>query len=334
MIPTIAVTLGDYNGIGPEVVLKVIQRLDLEQSTPVLIGQKYVVDFYKESTDDDFSNSIPYCHEIEDVEDAKKGVLNIINVVDEQDIEILPGTITKAAGYMAMKAVQKAVDLAKANKVQAMVTAPISKEAVNLAGWEIPGHTEFLAHQTACNEYMMMLVNDGLRVGLVSIHDPLRDVAAIVGYEQILRKINIMHSSLQSDFSIDNPKVAVLGMNPHAGDGGYIGQEEIDIITPAIEEARSANIFVDGPFAADGFFGNRHYKQYDGVLAMYHDQGLIPFKTLSFYAGVNFTAGLPIIRTSPDHGTAFDIAGKQQASHNSMLKAYRLAVSLSQKRYN
>jgi len=330
MIPKIAVSLGDYNGIGPEVVLKALESIDFKQSTPILIGHEKIIAFYRSR----FTPAARFLsvNTIRNVEEAKPDCINLINIVKAEEIKIFPGTISKSAGYAAMMAVKKAVDLAYNNQVHAMVTAPISKEAVNLAGWDIPGHTEFLAHHTQCSDYMMMLVNDDLRVGLVSIHDPLREVVENITKNQIIRQIRIMNRSLKADFSIENPNIAVLGLNPHAGDGGYIGREEIDTIAPAIEEARTNHIQLDGPFAADGFFGNRYYTNFDGILAMYHDQGLIPFKTLSFNAGVNFTAGLPIIRTSPDHGTAFDIAGQQKASCQSILKAYRLAMELSQKR--
>jgi 4-hydroxythreonine-4-phosphate dehydrogenase len=179
---------------------------------------------------------------------------------------------------------------------------------------------------------MMMLVNEGLRVGLASVHIPIAKVAKQLSKEKVLKYISVMHQSLQRDFNIGKPKIAVLGLNPHAGDGGIIGTEEIDFIAPALEQARSEDKNVTGPHPADGFFGNRKYENYDGILAMYHDQGLIPFKTLSFGSGVNFTAGLPIIRTSPDHGTAFDIAGKNQADTSSFSQAFSLAVRLSQNR--
>lgn len=330
MIPKIAVTLGDYNGIGPEVALKTLTKIDFKRSIPILIGHEKIVAFYRNRLE--VATELPPFNILRNSDNAKPGHINIMNVINAEEVNILPGTISKSAGFAAMRAVKKAVDLAKKSNVQAMVTAPISKEAVNMAGWDIPGHTEFLAQHTQCSDYMMMLVNDDLRVGLVSIHDPLRKVIEKITRHQIIHQIQIMNRSLKADFSIKNPNIAVLGLNPHAGDGGYIGREEIETIAPAIEQARSTRIQVDGPFAADGFFGNRHYTNYRGILAMYHDQGLIPFKTLSFNAGVNFTAGLPIIRTSPDHGTAFDIAGQQKASCNSIWKAYCLAVELSQKR--
>ncbi|MDX1619244.1 MAG: 4-hydroxythreonine-4-phosphate dehydrogenase PdxA, partial [Balneolaceae bacterium] len=204
----------------------------------------------------------------------------------------------------------------------------ISKEAVNRAGYEIPGHTEHLAQQTGVENPIMMLVNNGLRIGLCTTHIPLKEVPFQITEERIILMIRNMADSLNRDFGIDTPRLAVLGLNPHAGDGGTLGIEEQRIIAPAIDKARSGSVDIEGPFPADGLFGSRNYTQYDGILAMYHDQGLIPFKALSFGKGVNFTAGLPIIRTSPDHGTAFDIAGKNRANATSFKQALELAADL------
>jgi len=328
MKPIIAITTGDYNGIGPEVILKSLHQLQPLSFIPVVIGHKKVLSFYQQQLDSPPLQFSP----IDDVNAISDERCYLLEMEIEEQIKISPGAITKAAGYVAMKSIHKALELCKQSKANGMVTAPISKEAVNLAGWSIPGHTEFLAGNTDCSNYMMMLVNDDLRVGLVSIHDPLAEVPGKITGHAILTNANVMHRSLQNDFGIDEPKIAILGLNPHAGDGGYIGDEEITTITPAIEQLRTQNIRADGPFAADGFFGNRLFHDYDGILAMYHDQGLVPFKTLSFNAGVNFTAGLPVIRTSPDHGTAFDIAGGNSASPKSFIKALKLAVSLARSR--
>jgi 4-hydroxythreonine-4-phosphate dehydrogenase len=236
------------------------------------------------------------------------------------------------AGSAAMIALETAIRLCMNNKCYALVTAPISKEAISMAGYSVPGHTEFLAQQTTADDVVMMLVSGKLRVALVSTHVPLKDVAAYISTKKIISKTKILHQSLISDFGIRSPRIAVLGLNPHAGDGGVLGLEEIEIIEPSVQFLREIGFKADGPFPADGFFGSRLNNTYDAILAMYHDQGLVPFKTLSFGKGVNFTAGLPIIRTSPDHGTAFSIAGKNIADEKSFLEAYKLAAIMAMKR--
>ena len=321
---TIALTTGDYNGIGPEVVIKALQEEVPSHVTPLLVGAPEIFDYYC----DRLQLPLPY-HTIKSIDELKPGSLNLLDCISTDYIDISPGETSKQAGSAAMQSIEKAMQLCVDGQAGGMVTAPISKEAVNMAGYSIPGHTEFLAHHSNSSDYMMMLVNDELRVGLVSIHDPLRSVIDRITEANILRNVRIMHKALSDDFGIASPTIAVLGLNPHAGDGGYIGKEEIEIISPALQKAQFDGINAQGPFAADGFFGNRHYPQFDGILAMYHDQGLVPFKTLSFNAGVNFTAGLSIIRTSPDHGTAFNIAGKNKASFASYRKAFDLAVRLA-----
>lgn len=256
----------------------------------------------------------------------------MLQCIDDERVSIKPGGISKQAGQAAMKAVEKGIELCMQGETQALVTAPISKEAVNLAGYYIPGHTEFLAEKTGTENYMMLLVYEELRVGLVTTHIPVAEVSNVILTGNVLSSIRMMNKTLRNDFNIDKPKIAVLGLNPHAGDGGVIGNEEIEHIAPAIEEAKTSGIQAMGPHPADGFFGNEKYKEFDAVLAMYHDQGLVPFKTLSFGSGVNVTGGLPIIRTSPDHGTAFDIAGKDKANPDSFVEAYKLALKLCENR--
>lgn len=323
----VAISIGDINGIGPEVVLKTLADVELTEATPIILSNRKVVDYYADQLDLD----LPF-HYAEDREQLKSGQINILKTYGEDASDIEPGSFTKASGMLAMKAVEKGIDLCISNKTDALVTAPISKEAINKAGYPFPGHTEFLAEKTHTDQYMMMLVNRELRVGLVSIHEPLAEVPGHITQSSVFSHISIMHQSLQMDFNIGEPNIAVLGLNPHAGDGGIIGTEEIEIIEPAIRKAREEGMNATGPHPADGFFGNRKYKKCDGILAMYHDQGLIPFKTLSFGTGVNFTAGLPIIRTSPDHGTAFDIAGKNMADPSSFRQAFELAVKLARNR--
>lgn len=329
MIPVIAISMGDYNGIGPEVILKTLSDKDLNKSTPLIIGHSGVFEYYSKQ----LGLSVDF-HEVNEKTDIQleKGIVNILNVKGFKEEDLQPGMFSPHAGLLSMKAVKKGIDLCMDGTCNALVTAPISKEAIREAGYNVPGHTEFLARNTGVRDYMMMLVNDNLRVGLTTIHIPLKDVPKTISTHGIVSHLKSLNYSLKEDFNISSPKIAVLGLNPHAGDGGVIGNEEVTIIKPALKEAKSQKILADGPYPADGFFGNRQFKHFDAVLAMYHDQGLIPFKTLSFGQGVNFTAGLPIIRTSPDHGTAFSIAGKNQADESSFQSAYQLAVTMSHNR--
>ncbi len=323
----IAISIGDYNGIGPEVVLKTLYDSDLSDCTPVILGDTAIVDFYLNQL------GIPLQYNaIDSIVSAIEGQVNVLNCMQEQNIEIYPGSLSEIAGKCAMLAVEKGIELCLTEETDALVTASISKEAVNKAGYNIPGHTEFLAQKTGTKDFIMMMVNEDLRIGLLSTHVPLAEVKDSITKKRIVRYIGIISKSLKRDFGISRPRIAVLGLNPHAGDGGMIGREELDIITPAIMQAQADQNEVDGPYPADGFFGSQKHKSYDSILAMYHDQGLIPFKTLSFGAGVNFTAGLPIIRTSPDHGTAFDIAGQGKANPKSFQQAFDLAVQLANKR--
>ena len=326
MKPTIAITIGDINGIGPEIAIKALSEFNLSLSTPVLLAPVSVLNYYKSTLSTKFTFT-----EVNELKDIRSGTINVLDT-QKQKVELIPGSITKDSGLVAMKAIEMAIKLSSNGTVDAMVTLPISKEAVNLAGYKIPGHTEFLAEKTDTESVLMILVNDSLRVALTTGHIPVSKVSSTITSEIIHEKANILHSSLRNDFRISNPRIAVLGLNPHAGDGGVIGTEEIDIIIPSIKKLRSENIDVSGPFPADGFFGQKLHLKYDAILAMYHDQGLAPFKLMSFGKGVNFTAGLPIIRTSPDHGTAFDIAGKGIADPSSFIEAYKLAVELAQRK--
>jgi 4-hydroxythreonine-4-phosphate dehydrogenase len=322
MKPKIGITIGDINGIGPEIALKALSTIDQSRSIPVLISPSSVVDFYAKISHSEFT-----LKKIKDISDATDSG---IYVLESSDISAtpIPGTLSKESGLVAMHAIKTAIDLCLQNKLHAMVTLPISKEAINLADYKIPGHTEYLAEKTNTESVLMMLVNGNLRVALTTVHIPISKVAASITKKLIIEKTEILNNSLKKDFSISNPRIAVLGLNPHAGDGGVIGKEEIEIIQPAVHELNEQGINVEGPFPADGFFGQKRHLNYDAILAMYHDQGLAPFKLISFGKGVNFTAGLPIIRTSPDHGTAFDIAGKGVADPSSFLQAYELATEL------
>ena len=267
-----------------------------------------------------------------DPEGEKNAAIQVVDTAANQDPPVRIGQITETAGRIAMAGVAQATDMCLEHTVDAMVTAPISKEAIARAGFNVPGHTEFIAARSNTTEFTMMMVAEKLRVGLVTAHVPLAQVPQAITRTAIEGKIRIIGDSLTSDFGVSRPRIAVLGLNPHAGDGGVIGTEERDIIVPAIKEARSGGRMVYGPFPADGFFASRKYELYDAVLAMYHDQGLGPFKVLSFNSGINFTAGLPIVRTSPDHGTAFDIAGTNQASPDSMRNAIYAAIDIARRR--
>jgi len=325
MKPRIAVSMGDFNGIGPEVILKAFKHIDFTDSIPVLIGHADVFQFYDRQVNSGLSfNGITTMDLLSD----EAGMINIINITNEQPVSPVPGDIESTAGSLSMLAVKTGIDLCLSGDTDAIVTAPISKEAIHKAGYHYPGHTEFLAEKSSTETVQMILVNEALRVALATIHIPVKDIPSYLTTGLIDKQIGLLDHCLKSDFGIHNPHIAVLGLNPHAGDGGVIGTEEPEIIQPAIDAAAGRNIRVKGPFPADGFFGNQTYKNYDAILAMYHDQGMIPFKTLSFGSGVNFTAGLPFIRTSPDHGTGYDIAGKNRASELSFKAAYDLAVNM------
>lgn len=326
----VAITLGDPNGIGPEVVLKSLHDPSLMPSmTPLLVGSAHVLRVHA----DILGFSDLDIHVVDDVpDDVPPGDVAVLDVAEEAEPPVTFGAVTAAAGRLAMRAVERAVDACLAGAVDAMTTAPISKEALRMAGYDVPGHTEFIAQRTESTQPTMMMVAGGLRVGLVTSHIPLSEVPEAVTTEAILENIQVIEASLREDFAIDEPKIAVLGLNPHAGDGGTFGDEEEETIVPALETARKEGLRVEGPLAADGYFATQLNADYDAVLAMYHDQGLVPFKALAFDHGVNFTAGLPIVRTSPDHGTAHGIAGKGMALPGSMRSALEVAVAVARHR--
>lgn len=327
MKPIIAISMGDPNGIGPEVALKSLKSSNLKNSIPVLIGSRRVIQYYSEK----FDIKLPF-KTLTGRDGLETGSVYLLDLIDEAEFEPNPGELSKEAGSLAMQAVQKGIELCLNGQANALVTAPISKEAIHKAGYGVPGHTEFLAEKTGTEKVVMVLASDDLRVALATIHIPLKDVANSIQKEKLQGHLRILHESLKKDFGLYEPKVSVLGLNPHAGDGGVIGNEEKEIISPAIEELSKEGLNVVGPFAADGYFGNQIHEQFDATFAMYHDQGLIPFKALTFGKGVNFTAGLPIIRTSPDHGTAFNIAGKNIADEQSFHSAYQMAVMMAENR--
>jgi len=329
--PKIGITMGDFNGIGPEIIVKVLMDNRINNlCTPIVYGSGKILTRYKRLIGlDDFSyhqyNAQSFLHE-------KK--TNVVNCWAEH-IEIEPGKVTQEAGVFAYQALQKSTEDLKSGFIDAVVTAPINKTNIREAGFEFAGQTEYYEHEFGeGKESLMLLCSDTLRVGLLTAHVPITHVAELITTESIIKKVQILHKSLQEDFGINRPKIAVLGLNPHAGENGLIGEEEQKVMIPALEQLIRQGILAFGPFPADGFFGMMQFKEFDGVIACYHDQGLIPFKTLCFETGVNFTAGLPIVRTSPDHGTAYNIAGKGIANESSMRYAIYTAIDIVENRKN
>lgn len=319
----IGITLGDVNGIGPEIIIKSLNKKEvLNHFTPIIYGSSKVIAYHKNIvTDPSFNFS-----SISGPEKAFSGRVNVINCWDE-NVNITLGKATEDGGKFALLSLEKATFDLKSGNIDAMVTAPINKQAMKMAGFDHVGHTEYITEQLG-GKSLMMMVSDIMRVALVSNHLPLKDAAQAMTRETLESKLKIFHKSLQRDFGIERPVIAVLGLNPHAGDEGTIGSEEQEIIRPVIIEAKKSGMLIMGPYPADGFFGSSKFSKFDGILAMYHDQGLIPFKALSFGRGINFTAGLSGIRTSPDHGTAFDIVGKNEADPGSFREALYAAKEI------
>ncbi|MFH0988881.1 MAG: 4-hydroxythreonine-4-phosphate dehydrogenase PdxA [bacterium] len=327
MKPPIAITIGDFNGIGPEIILKSLQSPAIKKiCAPVLVGPLGVFEHVSSSL------KIPVKLEKAIFPWNKESSIPVVDIGDGLRSDVIFGSVTKAAGRNAGKAIEKAVELCVNKRVAAMVTAPISKEALNLAGYNFPGQTEMVTLFSRSQRVAMLFIAGKLKVGLVTIHSSLSEVVASITKEKVIEKSTIIYESLQSLFGIEEPTIAILGLNPHAGERGLMGMEEIETITPAIDELKSKGMNISGPYPADAFFGTGSHKKFDAIVALYHDQGLIPFKMLAFERGVNFSAGLPIIRTSPDHGTAYDIAGKGSASPESMIEAIKLAVQFSTKK--
>ena len=324
----IGITTGDINGVGLEVVIKALaDKRICDLCTPVIYVNSKVLVYHKNIVE---KNSFNF-QTTRDAKSLQKGKVNVINCfADNVDINL--GEATAEGGNCARKSLEAALHDFNNGDLDAIVTAPINKKAMQMAKFPYPGHTEFFTDQYEVSDSMMFMVNDNLRVGLVTNHLPIKDVAANVTREKVQQKLNIMYSALREDFGIVKPKIAILGLNPHAGDGGAIGTEDDEMIRPLVIDAKKKGRFVNGPYPADGFFGSGMYKKFDGILAMYHDQGLVPFKSLSFGSGVNFTAGLPLVRTSPDHGTGYDIAGKNQADPSSFRAALFTAIDIVKNR--
>lgn len=311
----VGISIGDINGIGIEVVLKTFEdKRMLDFCTPVLFGSTKVVSYHKKALD--INTNI---HGITNLNQIVHGKINLMNVWKEE-APIKIGTATKESGNYALKSLSSAVNALKKKNIDVLLTAPINKENIQSDKFDFPGHTEYLENELD-GKSLMILLTDDLRIGLITGHIPISKVSETISPELIEQKVETMYNSLKKDFGISKPKIAVLGLNPHCGDKGVIGKEDDEIIRPTISKIKETGKLVFGPYAADGFFGSKTYKQFDGVLAMYHDQGLAPFKALSFGNGVNFTAGLSKVRTSPDHGTGFDIAGKNKANPDSFKEA-------------
>jgi len=320
--PKIGISIGDINGIGLEIIIKTLADAKIyDYCTPIVYGHTKVASFHRRSTNVNELNFNVISHPSELL--ARKP--NMINCWEE-DVRIEPGAVTADGGKYAYISLQRATDDLLAGAIDGLVTAPINKDNIQNDEFSFPGHTEYLQHRDNKQESLMFLVSDTLRVGVVTGHIPISKVAESITAEKIVNKLKLMNDSLHNDFWIRKPKIAVLGLNPHASDNGLIGSEEKEVIIPAIEEARNNSVLAFGPYSADGFFANGTYLQFDAVLAMYHDQGLIPFKQIAFESGVNYTAGLSFVRTSPDHGTAYDIAGKNSASEVSFREALFTAI--------
>lgn len=322
---TIGITQGDGNGIGYEVIIKALadERM-LDICTPVIYGSSKIFGFYKKQIHnlEQINTNI-----ISSAKEAHQKRVNIINCLPD-NIFVEPGQSTPESAKSAMTALEWAVNDLKAGNIDALVTAPINKRAMVNEGFGYTGHTEYLQQEFGVNDVLMIMVCDQLKVGVVTGHIPLKDVPGSISEERILKKLRLMKASLERDFAIYSPKIAVLGLNPHCGDGGLLGDEEQSVILPAVQKANEEGIMAFGPYSPDGFFGLGNYSKFDAILAMYHDQGLTPFKALAFELGVNYTAGLPIVRTSPDHGTAYEMAGRDQADPRSMMSSIYTAVDI------
>lgn len=326
----VAITHGDTNGIGYEVILKAFENQTMfDLCTPIIYGSPKAISYHRKAFGMDININI-----INDAREAQDGKLNLLTTF-EDEVKIEFGKLSEEAGAAALTALDRAmVDFDK-GLYDVLVTAPINKKNIQSDSFHFCGHTEYIEEKVGNGDKsLMILMNGNLRVALVTTHLPIKDIAQAITTEKIVEKATILHTSLKRDFRITNPRIAVLALNPHAGDNGLLGTEEQETILPALNELENNNIQAFGPYAADGFFGTEAYRKFDAVLAMYHDQGLAPFKTIAVEEGVNYTAGLPIVRTSPDHGTAYDIAGKNLADCNSMRQAIYMAIDIFRNRQN
>ncbi|MEQ8359581.1 MAG: 4-hydroxythreonine-4-phosphate dehydrogenase PdxA [Cytophagales bacterium] len=324
----IGISVGDINGIGPEIILKCFNHREIfKYCIPIVYSPPYVLNFYRKQLNLNDVRINP----IKNVSDARPKAINVIDCFQNQ-IAIQSGQFDQECGKLAASSLNAVAEDLLQKNIDACVTAPINKENVQNAGLNFPGQTEFFTQKAGASESIMLLCSDKMRIALVTGHNPISEVASKINSDLINSKLKLLISSLKKDFGIAKPKIAVLGLNPHAGENGKIGLEEVEIIAPLIKKFKDKGEFINGPYPSDGLFGSGNYRKFDGILAMYHDQALIPFKMISFEDGVNFTAGLNLIRTSPDHGTAFDIAGKGIASESSFRKALFMAIDISRQR--
>ena len=321
----VGITQGDGNGIGYEVIIKSLADSRIMESfTPVIYGSSKIFGFYRKQLQDIGPMDTNVISSAKDVHPKR---INIVNCLPD-NVFVEPGQATPESAKAAICSLECAVKDLKAGHIDVLVTAPINKRAMVKEGFGYTGHTEYLEKEFGVNEVAMIMVSDVLKVGVVTGHIPLKEVATSLTTEKILSKLRLMKASLQRDFGIREPKIAVLGLNPHCGDGGLLGDEEQNIILPAVKQASDEGILAFGPYSPDGFFGLGNYGRFDATLAMYHDQGLAPFKALAFERGVNFTAGLPVVRTSPDHGTAYEMAGRDEADPRSMMQSIYTAIDI------
>jgi 4-hydroxythreonine-4-phosphate dehydrogenase len=326
--PVIGVSIGDVNGIGPEVIIKTFSdNRILNYCVPVIYGNIGALNYHKKILEDYNINF----QIIRDVRDARPGKVYLINV-SQENIRITLRQPGPDAGILAFLALKAVVNDARSGLIEGILTAPINKKSIQSDEFDFPGHTEYLMDQFRVSDTVMLMVGEDLKAGLVTGHYPLSEVPENITPERIISKLRILQGCLIEDFAIEKPKIGVLGLNPHAGEEGLLGNEEQDIIIPALEKARREGILAFGPYPADGYFGMHQYHTFDATLAMYHDQGLAPFKLLNFERGVNYTAGLPVPRTSPDHGTAYDIAGKNCANEQSFREALYLLLDIIKNR--
>lgn len=327
--PIIGITIGDINGIGPEIIIKTFsdtRMLDL--CTPVIFSSTKVINHYRKMVEDAPFNFVG----TKDLNDLNHKQVNVFNCWEE-DVPIQPGVLNEIGGKYAVRSLMVAAQCLKDGQLHGLVTAPIHKGNTQLPDFPFTGHTPFLKDKFGAKDVVMLLFSNDLRVALATEHVPLSNVGTIITKELLQSKLQILRDCLIKDFGIDKPKIAVLGLNPHAGDEGQIGTEEQTVIKPLIEEWSAKGHLVFGPYSADAFFARSSYQHFDAVLAMYHDQGLVPFKTIAVGQGVNYTAGLPVVRTSPDHGTAFDIAGKDLADPSSLREAVFAAIDILAQRH-
>ena len=323
------ITQGDGNGIGYEVIIKALADARiLESFTPVIYGSSKIFGFYRKQIHN-IDNIDTYV--IQAAKDARQRRVNIVNCLSD-NVYVEPGKSTPESAQAAIRSLECAVRDIKAGDIDVLVTAPINKRAMDAEGFGNTGHTEYLQKEFGVEDVTMFMVSDQLKIGVVTGHIPLKDVSAAITQEKILSKLRLMSASLRRDFGVIEPKIGVLGLNPHCGDGGLLGDEEEKVILPAVRAAADEGILAFGPYSADGYFGQGTYARFDATLAMYHDQGLAPFKAIAFQDGVNFTAGLPIVRTSPDHGTAFELAGRDMADPQSMMSSIYTAIDIFRKR--